>query len=277
MRRRLPALLLDWLFLGIIIGAAVLVYSLAGGARLAPLARDTLGVPLTYSTIQSQEAWNEFEREVELMAAELEQQVREDFTDEQADFIARTMADAVESYFVPERISPQFVLQLDANLLDDIVDEAFDAVIVADRPDISAAEVNELRAEVKMVMDRLAIGQFVPAAIRFAVWLLLVPVIVVLAYFFPEAIWGRTLGKLALGIEVRAEGDGAAVPALMLRYAVKLAPFILAILTVATRMPVFLYLSGVSWVVIAIGSLVMIGPEKRALHDYVAGTAVYRR
>ncbi|MFP4112833.1 MAG: RDD family protein [Spirochaetota bacterium] len=276
--RRLPAAVLDGLFLSILIALALFVYSIAGGLKIAVQLQESVGMPITPSTIASEEVWEQFEAETQAMFAELEQQIEEDFTDEQAEFIARTMADTAEGYFDPEDLSLEFILSLDAGVLNDVIDESFDAVIAADRPDIDAAEVNELRAEVKQVMDRFALGRVIPAAIRFAVWFVLLPVLVVLVYSFAEAIWGRTLGKLALGIVIgRETDDGSAVPSLMLRYAVKYSPLLFAILAVATRIPLFVYLSGVTWVVVLLGSLVMIGPERRAIHDYIAGTAVYER
>jgi uncharacterized RDD family membrane protein YckC len=274
--RRLPAIILDALFVGILISIAMFVYSVAGGARLAVRASESLGVPVTFSTMASDQVWDELEREAEQMIRDLERQVRRDFTDEEADFIGRTMADTMEDYIDPETIDLEFVLQLDARVIDEMIDESFDAVIAADRPGIEATEVNALRAEVKQLVDEFALGRIIPDAIRFAVWFVLIPVIVALAYGFTEAVWGRTLGKMVLGIAIRPAADTApAVPGFMLRYALKYAPFLLAILAVATRIPVFVYLSGVTWIVVVFGSLAMIGPERRALHDYVAGTAVY--
>ena len=241
--RRLPAALLDGLLLSVIITLAVITYSIAGGARLAMEARQTLGVPLTFSTIGSDELWDEFEREAEQMVGELQQEIESTFTDEEAEFIARTMADTVERYVQPENISLDFVLGLDANILEEIVDESFDAVIAADRPGITAEEVNEVRGEVKRLMDRFALGQLVPAAIRFALWLALIPLIVTLAYTFPEAVWGRTLGKIALGISVgRADEEWPAVPNLMLRYVVKYSPLLFVILALVSRVSVVVYL-----------------------------------
>lgn len=275
--RRLPATLLDGFFLSIIITIAIVIYSLVAGTGLALKARDSLGVPVNFSNVTSDEVWAEFERESERMIEELEARVRTTFTDEQADFVARTMGNRMEEYFTPENLTAECILTLDARVIDDMIDEAFDAVIAAERQDISTAEINELRADVKELVDRFALGQLVPAAIRFAVWLVLLPVLVTLAYGFFEAIWGRTLGKLALGITIRVEDDDRpAVPAYMLRYVVKYSPLLLAILTVATRIPIFAGIAATSVAVVAIGSLVVLGPQRRALHDYVAGTAVYR-
>lgn len=275
--RRLPAALLDGLFLGFIVSIVLTVYGIAAGTSLAIQARDEIGLPVTITGLSSDEFWEEFERETEAMFAEMEAEFREEFTEEQAEFIGTTMAETVEQYFDPENLTVERILRIDATVLDGIVDQAFDAVIAAERPDISAQAVNELRADVKQVMDRFALGRLIPATVRFVAWLVLIPMIVALAYGFMEAVWGRTLGKVVVGIAIRREDEeGALVPALMLRYAIKYAPLLLALLGVVTRLPFFFFASGIAWIIVLVGALVMIGPERRALHDYAAGTAVYR-
>jgi len=274
--RRLPAALLDWIFVSFITAVVVVIYSVAGGTRLAAQVQQHLGVPITLSSVTSERVWTEFEREAEQMVSDFAAQVQDEFTDEQAEFIARTMAETMERYVEPERVNLEYILQFDARILEGMVDDAFDAVIAADRPDLPPAKVNELRAETKQLMDRFALGQIVPAAVRFAVWLALIPVLTALAYGFTEAVWGRTLGKLVLGIVVEREDEGPPVPGRMLRYALKYAPMLLVVLTVATRIPFFAFFSGGAAAVILVGSLAMLTPERRALHDYVAGTVVTR-
>lgn len=275
--RRLPAALLDGLFLGFIVSIVLTIYGIAAGTSLVLQARDEIGLPVTISGLTSDEFWDEFERETESMFAEMEAEFREAFTEEQAEFIGRTMEETVAQYFDPESLTLERILEIDAAVLDQIVDQAFDAVIAAERPDISPQAVNELRADVKQVMDRFALGRLIPATVRFVAWLVLIPLIVALAYGFMEAVWGRTLGKIVVGVAIRREDEeGALVPALMLRYAIKYAPLLLGLLAVVTRVPFFFFASGIAWIVVLIGALVMIGPERRALHDYAAGTAVFQ-
>lgn len=276
--RRLPAALLDAIFLGIIVGIVITAVAAIGGTRLAFDVSEELGVPLSVDSFNSDEIWEEFGLEVEAMANDLEAQFRDDFTPEQAEFMSDVMEQTFADSFNPDQFTLQFLLNLDAQLLDDLVDRGFDAVIAAEREDIPADRVNALRDEVKLLMDRFAIGQIVPRVIRFAVWIALIPLLVALGYRFVEAISGRTLGKLALGIVIERadEDDGPPVPSRMLRYAVKNSPLLLGMLAVLTRSPALFALAGLAAVVVVIGSLVMLGAEKRALHDYVAGTAVFR-
>jgi uncharacterized RDD family membrane protein YckC len=275
--RRLGSAILDGIILSFIVTVAIVVYAAVGGTRLAFQASEALGVPVNMRTIGSEQVWEEFGREAESMVTELERQFQDDFTPEQAEFMSNVVEDAMADYFRPERISLDYVMNLGPSAVDDAIDTAFDAIIAADREDLDPAKVNALRREVKLLTDRFAIGQIVPRAIRFAVWVVLIPAIVLLAYGFLEAIWGRTLGKLMFQIRIDRAGDdeGSVAANRLLRYAVKYSPVLLAMLAVLTRLPFLVGVAGIAWVVVLFGSLTMLGRDKRAMHDYVAGTAVY--
>ena len=275
--RRLPAAILDGLFILILIGIGLTIYAAVGGARLGLQAQQALGIPVTWNSLASEDAWRQYERRSEEMVKDIERMIREEFTDEQAQFIGRTLSDSMEDYFAPDRLSVQFFLDLDEEDLNVLVDEAFDTVIAAGRADISAAKVNALRDEVKIAMDEFGVGTIVPRVIDFAIWLAFLPAIIILVYGLGEAVFGRSFGKLTLGIAIRRDdGERAYVSNYMLRYAIKNSPMLLLILALLLRSPGVAVAAGASVVVIAIGVLVMLGPERRAIYDYIARTSVCR-
>jgi uncharacterized RDD family membrane protein YckC len=130
---------------------------------------------------------------------------------------------------------------------------------------------------VKSVVDEFQLGTLIPAAISFAVWLALLPLIVTLAYGLVEGLSGRSLGKLITGLTICSpDGERVYAGPLLLRYALKNAPLLLFVLALATRSPFLVGAGGVAFAVVLLGALVMLGPERRAIYDYLAGTAVYR-
>ena len=274
---RFVAAILDGFFLVILVGAAMVIYGTVGGSRLAMDAQRALGVPVTWSTITSERMWSQYEIRTEEMVDRIEAQIQEDFTDEQAEFIGRTLADSVERYFTPEEFSLEFFMNLDEDRLDQIVDNGFDAVLAANRSDIDPADVNALRREVQVLVDEFALGTLLPRAISFAIWLAFLPALIVLLYGLAEGIWGRTLGKLATGLAVRRDdGERAYAGTTMLRYAVKYSPMLLAILGLLLRSPALLIASAVAAAIVIVGALPMLGPDRRTVYDYISGTAVYR-
>jgi uncharacterized RDD family membrane protein YckC len=274
--KRFPTAILDGIFLVVLIAIGMTVFATVGGARLLLDAQRALGAELTWNSVATEQFWDRYEARSEELVRDIERQISEDFTDEQADFIGRTLGEYMESYFVPENLSLQFFLDIDEEYLDRMVDEAFDEVIAAGRSDISAADVNALRGEVKNAMDEFAVGTLVPRAINFAIWLALLPTLIVLVYGLVEGVFGRSLGKMATGIAVRREnGERAYAGATMLRYAVKNSPFLLVILGLLVRSPGVLVAAGVAFAVVLIGAFPMFGPERRTVYDYISGTAVF--
>ncbi|MEE8441743.1 MAG: RDD family protein [Spirochaetia bacterium] len=275
--RRLPAAILDGLFILILAGIGATIYATVGGARLALQAQKALGIPMTWNNLVSEDLWRQYGRRFEEMTGDIERMIQEDFTDEQTEFIGRTLSDSLEDHFAPDRLSVQFLLDLDEDDLNELVDEAFDSVIAAERADISAAKVNLLRDEVKKTMDEFGVGTIVPKVIGFAIGLAFLQAVIILLYGLGEAVFGRSLGKRALGIAIsRDDGERAHAGNYMLRYALKNSPVLLLVLALLLRSPGVAAAAGVSVVVIALGLLVMLGPERRAIYDYIGGTAVVR-
>ena len=102
-----------------------------------------------------------------------------------------------------------------------------------------------------------------------------------LAYFATEAVTGRTLGKVAAGIAVRAADGGRASPgALLLRWAAK---FVWLFAAPAVRMlwwpapPGRDPLISLMWLIALGGFFLAARADRQTLWDKVAGTAVYPR
>jgi uncharacterized RDD family membrane protein YckC len=275
--RRLPAAILDGIFILILIGIGVTMFGAIGGARLGLQAQQALGIPVSWNTLASEDMWLQYERRSEDLVRNIESIIQKEFTDEQAQFIGRTLSDSMKEYFAPDQLSVQFFLDIDEGDLDVLVDEAFDSVLNSGRSDISAEKVNALRAEVKIAMEEFGVTTIVPKAIDFAIWLLFLPAIIILVYGLGEALFGRSLGKLALGIAIRRDdGERAYAGNYLLRYSIKNAPMLLLVLALLLRSPGVAAAAGVAALVVMIGILVMLGPERRAIYDYLARTAVFR-
>jgi len=94
-------------------------------------------------------------------------------------------------------------------------------------------------------------------------------------YFLVEGVTGYTVGKLALGLRIgTAEGTLAPLPKLLLRFVCKHPHFVFGTLGALT----FGALSTVGTVlgvVAFFGCFMALGEKKQALHDLLAGTAVY--
>lgn len=281
--RRLAAAILDWIVVSILIVAGISIYSTVRGAELGAAAQRAIGMPVTMSTIVNGDAWEEYGSRAEELVADIERMVEEDFTQAQLE----EMGDIVEEHwegkfpvdgrFTRDTIPFDFVLSMDEDSINEAIDDSFDAVIAAESPNLPSAQVNALRNEVKTVVGGFGAATLLPMVINFVVWLAFLPTIIWLLYGLIEGIFGRSIGKLIMGIGIkRADGDRAYSSTLLLRYAVKYSSALLMILAILLRSPAVAVAAGVAGFVVFVGMLVILGPEKRALYDFIAGTAVYR-
>ena len=95
------------------------------------------------------------------------------------------------------------------------------------------------------------------------------------AYFLVEGLTGYTLGKLALGLRIgSADGTLASTQKLLIRFACKHVHFVLGVLGLFT-LGMFTTIGSVLGVVAFFGCFAALGEKKQALHDMIAGTAVY--
>lgn len=274
--RRLPAVILDVIFAFLFSLIAVVLYAAVGGAQLGLQVQRAIGVEVGWISAFNEDVYEQYEARAEQMAVEMEQLFRASFTDEQAAFIGDQMEEALGDYFIPDEFSLRYFMQIDEQEIYRVIDAGFDRVIAAEREDIDPAVVNELRRQVKAMVDQFAIGTILPAVVDFALWLALIPGIVFLVYWLTEAFFGRTLGKLILGVRVmNADGERAVVATYFLRYFIKNLPWMLILIGILARVPALFPAAGVGAMVILVGSFAMIGREKRALHDFASNTAVY--
>ncbi len=274
---RIGAFVIDTAIVSVLIAGLLTAYAVIGGTRLAMEAQQALGVDVSLVSLGDERVWREYGMLAEESAEELARLVAERFTDEQTEYIVRTMARSIERYFDPRRITVDFLLAIDADVIDRIVDDAFDAVIADGRADIDPAAVQDLRIAVNAAIADFAISSLTASAIRFALMLVLLPLLAGVGYALIEGISGRSPGKLAMRCAVRsAAGPPTHAGAYLLRFVVKNSPLLLLLLGITTRGPWLFAAAGLAAVLVTIGSLIAISDERRTLHDYVAGTAVYR-
>ena len=99
-----------------------------------------------------------------------------------------------------------------------------------------------------------------------------------LLYPVVEALTGSSPGKWALGLAIASadRADGG-LSVYMRRALVKYIRPVLATLALWTGVGLLAQLSGPAGLVVTGGTLFLLAPHKQALHDKLAGTAVYRR
>jgi len=93
-----------------------------------------------------------------------------------------------------------------------------------------------------------------------------------------EGLTGASPGKWVLGLRVgRQDGTSGDVALYLKRFAVKYIRPVMIALSAATGMSLLAWLSGPAGTVMSVGTLLLLASHKQALHDKLAGTAVYRR
>ena len=97
-------------------------------------------------------------------------------------------------------------------------------------------------------------------------------------YPLVEGLTGASPGKWILGLRVGRQDVASGDVALYLkRFVVKFIRPVMMALSAATGMGMLAWLSGPAGTVMAAGTLLLLASHKQALHDKLAGTAVYRR
>ena len=98
------------------------------------------------------------------------------------------------------------------------------------------------------------------------------------AYFVIELVTGATPGKRALGLVVGTESARPAPAGIRVaRYLVKCSPLLLGILTAVPGFWFAATLALLATMTISVGAMMALSPQRQALHDIIARTAVYRR
>lgn len=102
--------------------------------------------------------------------------------------------------------------------------------------------------------------------------------VLVFCYGLIEAFTGASPGKRMIGIIIRkANGRPAPLGTLLLRYLLKNAGSALACVATVTGSGMVDNLSRLAAAAITLGFLLTLGESRQALHDHIAGTAVYGR
>ena len=97
-------------------------------------------------------------------------------------------------------------------------------------------------------------------------------------YPLVEGLTGASPGKWTLGLRVgREDGASGDVVLYLKRFVVKFIRPVMMALSAATGIGVLAWLSGPAGTVMAFGTLLLLASHKQALHDKLAGTAVYRK
>ncbi|HDP95759.1 MAG TPA: RDD family protein [Candidatus Aminicenantes bacterium] len=97
-------------------------------------------------------------------------------------------------------------------------------------------------------------------------------------YMLIEGFTGATPGKKILGLKIgRPDGSHGDQGLYLTRYMVKNSPSLLNLLVTTLGIGLLGRLAGIAGMVIFFGAFMMLSPERQALHDRIAHTAVFRR
>lgn len=276
--QRLAAFLLDILIAAVLIALITTTVATVGGVRLGMRYQELLGGGVSISRVLDGSVEDYVEERVEEVSDRIVARVSEDFTPEAIDRMAEIMAEELIARFEPRWDHLRFYLHIDETTLPTAVDEAFDAVIARDDPQLPGPQVNALRDEVQAAIRQLRLDEFLPSVVAFGVLVAGTPIAVLILYFFIEAFAGASVGKLSIGLAVgTTRGDKAYMGTAIYRFLVKFAGPVLVLLGVVLRSYPLVPIGGVVTGIMLVGTLTILGPDRRCLHDYLSGTAVYRR
>ena len=97
-------------------------------------------------------------------------------------------------------------------------------------------------------------------------------------YHLIEGFFGASPGKMILGLQVaNADGSRANINQYMKRWLLKNMSSVIGILNLIMLSPVLDLIGSIIGIVIFIGCFFVLGDNKQALHDILAGTAVFRK
>jgi uncharacterized RDD family membrane protein YckC len=103
-------------------------------------------------------------------------------------------------------------------------------------------------------------------------------VIGALLYTLVEGITGASPGKMILGLKIGTKDGGQApMGSLLTRWALKNVNYICLFLLAATHVSIFFMISQVGSLFLLISCLMALRASKQALHDDIAGTAVFQK
>lgn len=110
----------------------------------------------------------------------------------------------------------------------------------------------------------------------FSITLMPFTVILSLLYYSTEIFLGASLGKLLLGIKIASETRYEAdIQQLVIRYSTKHISTVMNLLALITSLMFLQSIGGILGIVVFFGCFAVLAEQKKALHDYIAKTAVY--
>lgn len=111
---------------------------------------------------------------------------------------------------------------------------------------------------------------------EFSMSLMPFTVILSLLYYSTEIFLGASLGKILLGIKIAADTRYEAdLQKLIIRFSIKHISTIMNLLTLITSLIFLQSIGGIFGIVVFLGCFAVLAEQKKALHDYIAGTSVY--
>jgi uncharacterized RDD family membrane protein YckC len=260
--KRLGAFILDIVFLILLcIGLAVIIF----GSGIYIIGAEKV---LDTST--------HIGRNVEQLTTKIEQDISPYLNTEEAIlFMVKTRQDL--NQYVLSHIN-DIINGLSDRNLDEMVDIVFVNLEEHQTSEIEIQKAKQIKLEIKTLIEETNLGYVLGDIIRLILIMLASISIVAILYFLMEGLIGASLAKLVLGIKIaRAEGEGAYLPMFLWRFLVKYSGIILLIIGFLLNMEILMKVGVALVFIILIGSVPILSKDRRAIHDYMSGTAVYDR
>lgn len=294
---RLGSIILDTFFVALISAGVLALTAAVGGVNLAIEIQRQFGISASVSTVTSQSSWDAIASRAESVGKSVQAEWERDFSSEQIEFIGGKIGNQFAEFFAPGSVdatahastlqAPSSVhwtnyvvraFSVNSATIPGLVHQGFDAVRASGRSDIDPAKLTAAETELQQLLTQFHVAEIVPKAIGFALLLLIVPFAVLILYLLAEAFSGSTPGKKVGHLVVlNADGSKAGIGMLFSRFIIKNIWALLLIVGLGTRSSTVLLIAGLSALAVFVGCFGALGSERRSLHDYIAGTAVYYR
>ncbi len=260
--KRLGAFLLDILFILLLcIGTAIVVLS----TGIYMIGADKI---LDTST--------EIGRNVEDLTNKIERNISPTLNAEESlIFVLKTRND-LDKYIITHL--SDVINGLSDRNLDDMVDIVFNNLVEVQDNNFENQKANEIRQDIKTLIYDTNLGYVLGDVIRLILIVIGVVATFAFFYFILEGLIGASIAKLILGIRIaKANAEKGNLLYFMWRFIIKYSGVILVIIGFILDMDILMKIGLALIVVILIGSLTILSESRRALHDYISGTAVYSR
>jgi len=281
---RLGVIALDGVLSGVAALVALVIAATTGGIGLGLKYQEMTGGRVTVSTLIDGTFGRQLRDRSDELARNMDRLLTERFTAEQRGRMRLIIETELKRSYLPlERnssgwwVAARRLARVNESTLGELIDRVYSSVKAASIQGVKTGDLDAMRAELRSYVDDTGLGRFLPAVVRYAAGLVAIPLAVDLLYSLVELIVGASVGKLLLGFRIgTAGGRRADAGTLIVRFLAKYSGSLLAIVAVLARAPELLPISALLYALFVAGCFATLGPERRALHDYVAGSAVYR-